>query len=111
GNVTEVPAFTGRPVFVDHPSYLTEPYEAFGLRLEAARRLQRGEALTADEAAELASIGRPLWLVVRRPDPDRLARLRARHGPEVHAGALVLFRIEPGSQPSTPIAPSGAGPG
>lgn len=111
GNVTEVPAFTGRPVFVDHPSYLTEPYEAFGLRLEAARRLQRGEALTAEQAAELASIGRPLWLVIRRPDPERLDRLRARHGPEAHAGALVLFRIEPGSQPSTPIAPSGAGPG
>lgn len=82
GNVTEIPAFTGRGVFVDHASYLTQPHADRERRANIARRLLAGEALAALDETYLNEMRRPIFLVSVAPDdPARSTALATRYGP------------------------------
>lgn len=78
GNVSELPAFTGRTLFTDQPSYLTTVYPDATLRAALSGRLIEGEAATAEERSYLMRLGRPLYIVSYRA--DQAAKLTARYG-------------------------------
>ena len=63
GNVSELPAFTGRALWVDHPSYLTVGFPDFGARTVIARKLLAGEPLSPAEYGKIRALDRPLYLL------------------------------------------------
>ena len=95
-NVSELPAFTGRALYVDQASYLTTPHAAFAQRTALARALVAGEALTPEARASLARLARPVDLVTHAAgEPGLAARLRAQHGaPVFAAGFVAVFALE-----------------
>lgn len=78
GNVSDLPAFTGRTLFIDQPSYLTTVYPDATMRSALSGRLIEGEAATAEEQSYLNRLGRPLYIVSYRA--DQAAKLAARYG-------------------------------
>jgi hypothetical protein len=81
GNVSEIPAFTGRTLFIDHESYLTVPYKDARLRAEMASRIANGKVLTPLEVKYLETLRRPLFLLSLHADhEDLLASLIREHG-------------------------------
>jgi len=81
-NVSELPAFTGRALFVDQPSYLTTPHAGFAARTQLAAALAAGEPADVEERAALAKLGRPVYLVSHAADDEVLVRaLTALYGP------------------------------
>jgi hypothetical protein len=97
GNVSELPAFTGRTIFVDEPSYMTTPYPDAAERHAIATRLTHGDSLTADDAEYLRTLGRPLWVVSSRADlPVVLDRLTGAYGPPLFVyGPVAVFQWPP----------------
>jgi hypothetical protein len=94
GNVSELPAFTGRALFVDQPSYLTRSHAAFADRTRLARALVRGDVTSSGDSSALESLGRPVYLVTA--DPSNRSRLEQRHGPALfESGAVSVFRVVP----------------
>jgi hypothetical protein len=91
GNVSELPAFSGRPVFVDQDSYLTRPYGgAFEQRRRIARLLVRGEPLSSADGFVLERLRRPVFLVSAHT--ERRDRLVRRYGQaRFSAGAFAVF--------------------
>jgi hypothetical protein len=73
GNVAELPAFTGRTLFVDQPSYLTTPHKDFNRRLDLATRLVAGTAMDRTDTQYLAALNRPVHLISYRADQAELA--------------------------------------
>lgn len=63
GNVGELPAFTGRALWIDHPSYLTLGFSDFDARTGIARKLLAGEPLSAAEYGKIRALDRPLYLL------------------------------------------------
>jgi hypothetical protein len=94
-NVAEFPAFTGRALFVDQPTYMTTPHAAFPIRFAAAIAATQGEALTPDQTAELARLKRPLFVVsYAASDSAGVAPLVARYGAPVFTdGFVAVFRL------------------
>jgi hypothetical protein len=95
GNMPELPAMTGRPVFVGTEGYMTEPYAAYGQRRTVARQLLQGAELRPALAAALESLGRPIYLLHDAGASGSAGReaLVARLGPPAfEAGRLSLFR-------------------
>jgi hypothetical protein len=90
GNVSEIPAFTGRVLFVDQISYLTAPFRDRERRENMARQLLRGDAIGAADQTYLNEFRRPMFLVSVTPeDPGRGKALAARFGPPIFAKDFV----------------------
>jgi len=98
GNVTEIPALSGRAVFVDHNTYMVESYPALADRTDLARRAADGQVLTIDDRRMLDALARPVYIVNFEADrPEVLARLRAAHGaPVFERGFVAAFRVGSG---------------
>ena len=79
GNVSEIPAFTERVLFVDQPGYLTTPHPSFPARTRLARALIRGEPGDPGDRGEIDRLARPVYLISTAP--ERLAALERLHGP------------------------------
>lgn len=93
GNVSELPAFTGRTLFTDQPSYLTTPYRDAALRASLAGRLVEGEPASPDERDYLERLGRPLFVITWHADrPELTDRLASRYGPALfHQQNVAVF--------------------
>lgn len=101
GNVSELPAFTGRTLFTDQRSYLTAPYPDAGARARLASRAANGQPLAAPQLDALRALRRPLYLVSYRADrQDLLARLAELYGSPVFAVDFVaVFGVDPNQRP------------
>jgi len=95
GNVAELPAFTGRALFVDQPSYLTTPHPDFDRRTALATRLAEDIPPTPADAAYLQALERPIYLLSHRADQsERLSRLTQLYGPPLfHEGFVAVFDL------------------
>ncbi len=65
GNVSELPAFTSRALFVDQESYLTSPHRDARFRTELARCAVKGLVLTPEQVRYLQHLRRPLYLIAQ----------------------------------------------
>jgi hypothetical protein len=89
-NVSELPAFTGRALYVDQPSTLTTPCAGFGERTLRAAALTAGEPLAQSDRAALAQLARPVYLLSHAGDDEHLAaRLTSHYGPPRFAAGFV----------------------
>lgn len=95
GNVAELPAFTARTLFVDLASYLTTPHRDFERRREMATRLVHGLAMSEQDAAYLAALHRPVYLLSHRADrPELMDRLVQRYAaPVFHDRFVAVFDL------------------
>lgn len=105
GNVSELPAFTGRTLFLDHPSYLTTPYADAGRRQAIARQIMDGGTTNREDAAylwrvrraftESGAAPRPLYLVSYEADNAvKLGRLVAANGaPRFQKGFVAAWQV------------------
>lgn len=88
-NVSELPAFTGRALFVDQPSRWTPLPDSIA-RVRLAADLTAGEPLDAVGLATLCALSRPVYLVSHAGDDEHLAeRLTRRYGPPRFAAGFV----------------------
>jgi hypothetical protein len=89
-NVSELPAFTGRALFVDQPSYLTTPHAGFEARRRIAAEITSGEALAEAARAAILALRRPVYVVSHAGDDEHLAeRLTRQYGPPRFAAGFV----------------------
>jgi len=95
GNVAELPAFTGRTLFVDQASYLTSPHGDFPRRQVIATRMTEGVRLSDADAAYVAALHRPIFLLsYRGTDVELMHRLTQLYGlPVLHEGLFSVFHI------------------
>lgn len=96
GNMPELPALTGRDLFTAHASsYMVTPYADAADRHNTALRLLEGEPLESSQAALIARLGRPLYIVSGRADePALLEALQSRYGqPRFRSAELAVFRF------------------
>jgi hypothetical protein len=101
GNVSELPAFTGRTLFLDQPSYLTTPYPDHARRQAIARQLVDGGISNSEDAAYLWRVRRtgnstrPIYLVSYRVDnAGTLSLLTSSNGaPVFHHGFIAVFQL------------------
>jgi hypothetical protein len=105
GNVSELPAFTGRGLFTDQASYLTTPFPDAGRRTEIARQLVGGAIPNSEDEAYLwrvrrtytggKPIPRPLYIVsYAADDAGVLSLLAAANGaPKFHSGFVAAFLV------------------
>jgi hypothetical protein len=99
GNVTEIPAFTGRTVFVDQLTYITAPYPDRAWRTELAQRVTSGTAPTEAERAYLRTLHLPVY-VVTFVAADTFSKLSTVFGPAVfHQDTVAVFAF-PGDAPA-----------
>jgi hypothetical protein len=89
-SASELPAFTGRALYVDQPSDLTTPYAGFGERTLRAAALTAGEPLAQSDRVALAQLARPVYLLSHAGDDEHLAaRLTSHYGPPRFAAGFV----------------------
>jgi hypothetical protein len=95
-NVSELPAFTGRALYVDQPSYLTTPHASFAERTRRAAALTAGEPLAGADRAALAQLARPVYLLSHAGDDEHLAaQLTSHYGPPRFAtGWVAVYALE-----------------
>lgn len=94
GNVPELPAMAGRPLFAGSPNYLTTPYPDWPQRRRIGQAAATGAALDAADRETLAALGRPVYVIQYRADSH--AALRERHGePVFRDGRVAIFRVVP----------------
>ncbi len=94
GNTAELPAFTGRRLFTERSRhYLVEPYAEAGRRERLARALVSGERPSAEDAAYLASLGRPILVLTDEDGPSRLESTLG--APVFRSGSLVAYYWRP----------------
>jgi hypothetical protein len=95
GNVSELPAFTGRAIFTDQPSYMTTPYPDADRRTTISGKLVRGEELTVDESGYVRGLGRRVYVITWHADDSvLLERLKSRYGaPAFSAGFVAVFGL------------------
>lgn len=94
GNVSELPAFTRRVMFVGSGGYMTDPYSDAGRRRSISVNLVSANPLTKDDDEFLTNLGRPVYVVLENGVTDeRLRVLAARYGaPAFHTGTAAVFR-------------------
>jgi hypothetical protein len=102
GNVAELPAFTGRSLFVDQKTYMTDPYPDRQKREAIAIAAVNGDDLPDEARPYLRALGRPLFVVSYVADqPGVLERLEARFGPPAfHRGFVAAFELKLAVRPS-----------
>jgi hypothetical protein len=84
GNVSELPAFTARSLFVDSRTYLTDPYEDRMLREHIAHLATNGQALSKEEIRYLSKQNRPLFVITFHADEVSLFnKLKAKYDPPI----------------------------
>jgi len=89
-NVSELPAFTGRALYVDQPSYLTTPHAGFAERTRRAAALTAGVPLADSDRDAFARLARPVYLLSHAGDDEHLAaRLTSHYGPPRFAAGFV----------------------
>jgi hypothetical protein len=95
GNVSELPAFTGRALFTDLPNYLTSPNRDARLRAELAGEAIEGKALNAQERQYLAGFHRPVYVLSHHADRGDLRdRLNGLYGSaKFQQGSVAVFQI------------------
>jgi hypothetical protein len=94
GNVSELPAFTGRTLFIDQPSYLTTVYADATMRAALAGRLLEGDEASAEESGYLERLQRPLYIISYQP--EQVAKLSSRYGNPAFQGDFVsLYEWKP----------------
>jgi hypothetical protein len=98
GNVSEIPAFTHRALFVDQPTYMTSPYPDLARRIALASAVTAGTPLTAEQLGYLRELGRPAYILTLHADrADLFARLVATLGsPSFHKGRAAVFSLDAG---------------
>lgn len=90
GNVSEIPAFTGRALLVDHLTYMTEAYPDREIRSDIAQLVASGHPLTAQQHSYLNKLQRPLYVVTFVADEEHVvSRLTERYGPPLFQQAFV----------------------
>lgn len=94
--VSELPAFTGRALFVDQPSPLTASQGAFAARVRLAARLTSGARLNARGAAALRALARPVYLLSHAGDDEHLAEQLTRHygPPRFASGFVAVYALQ-----------------
>jgi hypothetical protein len=98
--VAELPAYTGRALFIDQPSYMTTPYRDAKRRAAIAAAAAEGQALGAEDRRYLERLHRPLYLVTYRADRGGvLDRLSGLYGAPLLRHAFVA--VFPLQTPST----------
>jgi len=95
GNVSELPSFTERALLIDGYSYLTAPYEDYGLRKRIAEQAVAGQTLTSSQRDYLRQLQRPYYVVTyHAEEPALLQRLAAQYGaPVFHERFVAVFRL------------------
>jgi hypothetical protein len=95
GNVSELPAFTGRALFTDLSNYLTSPNRDARLRAVLAGEAIEGKALNAQERQYLAGFHRPVYVLSHHADRGDLRdRLSGLYGSaKFHQGSVAVFQI------------------
>ncbi len=89
-NVSELPAFTGRALYVDQPSYLTTPHASFRERTLRAAAITSGAVPSQTDRAAFAGLARPVYLLSHAGDDERLAdQLTRSYGPPRFAAGFV----------------------
>ncbi len=104
GNTAELPAFTARTLWTDRSHhYLVSPSKDAPRRSAIADALLAGRTLSAEDAAYVRALDRPLYLVVDPPlGPGAREAVAAASGPPVfESGGTALFRW-PGAAPAGP---------
>lgn len=64
GNVSELPAFSGRVMFIGSSGYMTDPYPDAERRRRIAIDLVSAQPLNAEDSEFLQSLGRPVLIVL-----------------------------------------------
>lgn len=96
GNVDELPALTGRVLFVGSDSYLTSPYADRDRRKALAVKLVSGERLTVEESGHLAALNRPVYVLVYDADDETHARIEVQLGkPARRTDSGAVYRWAP----------------
>jgi hypothetical protein len=97
GNVSELPAFTGRTLFVDLPGYMTDAHPEAQYRRDLATALVSGIRLTEEGTAYLRRLNRPLYVVTYHAENSTLLdALQRRYGPPAYRqGFVAAFPIDP----------------
>jgi len=95
GNVSELPAFTGRALFTDLPNYLTTPNRDARLRAELAGEAIEGKALNAQQRQYLMGFHRPVYVLSHHADRSDLRdRLSGLYGSaKFQQGSVAVFQI------------------
>ncbi len=95
GNVMELPAFTGREIYVGQLNYMSSSYPDVRARMQLARKAEAGFPLDERDLAGLRRLGRPVYLVsYRATDPALAGQLRAAYGAPVFAdGFVAVFSV------------------
>jgi hypothetical protein len=101
GNTPELPALTERSLFTVRPNhYVVSGYPDLPRRVALAERMLAGEPLEATDVAYLASLGRPLYVVLDEHVTDRSPH-RERYGaPVFESGNLAVHRVLTDARPA-----------
>ncbi|MCC7353648.1 MAG: hypothetical protein IT330_07800 [Anaerolineae bacterium] len=94
GNIAEFPALTGRTLFTaESGHYMVVASSEAKMRAEIAVRLISGEPIDSSEQRYLASLARPVYLVVYKPEGDSwLGRMQTLYGsPVFQKGDVSVF--------------------
>ncbi len=104
GNTAELPALAGRAIYTERAThYLAAPHAEMPERARIARALTRGEALSREDRARLARLGRPIYVFADPAAGTPALGLEATLGPPVvRAGALALHRLALGPADESP---------
>jgi hypothetical protein len=95
GNVSELPAFTGRTLFTDTPNYLTTPNADAPLRSQLAVQAAAGRPLTTAQREYVLRFGRPVYIVSYRD--EGVPALTELYGPPAfRRGFVAAFRFSGG---------------
>jgi len=94
GNVPEIPAVTGRALFVSRePYYMAAPHPDMDRRLRIADDVAAGRALDGGDARYVAGLGRSVFLLVSGSG-DRVRALESIHGAAAfHRDGIAAFRV------------------
>ncbi len=96
----EVPALAHRPVFTDKLSYMNDYEESAGVRLQLVQRLFAGDAMQAQDRAQLQRLSRPTYVLIHPRAATEFSRIvtsmeRAKLFEFVHkAGGAMLFKVK-----------------
>jgi hypothetical protein len=108
--VSELPAFTGRALFVDQPSASMAQQRAFRARAQLAAQLTSGARLGPRDASALRALARPVYLLSHAGDDEHLAEQLTRHyGPPRFASGFVAVYALPGAPEPMGSDPIGSG--
>ncbi len=93
-NTSDLPAMTGRVLFVDHASYMTDMYPEFSRRCALAKELTEGTHLSDADVAYIQQLGKPVYVIGEiQADTDYRARLSQRYGlPLYDGGSVQIYR-------------------